>query len=134
MRDLGLSVGSVGLCNKGKANGAEKPQEQLGSLMNEHMANPSASRCERRGDTLLIAANLGLSPSSHSPPRPFLGETPRASHQLGSQIIQMPSKKAGLCSQHMNSARSCHNLDFQGNQRPQRGWQRKLSSPHFLSC
>lgn len=85
------------------------------------MVNPSASRCERRGDTHVTAAILeaasgivpAVSPSSHSPPRPFLGETPRVSHQLGSHIIQMPSKKAGLCSQHVNSAWSCHNLDFQ---------------------
>lgn len=57
-----------------------------------------------------MADTHALSPSSQSPPSPaslFLDETPGASHQLGSQIIQMPSKKPGLCSQDVDSVWSC---------------------------
>lgn len=42
----------------------------------------------------------------------LLGESPGSCNCLGSQIIQMSSKTAGLCSQHMNSAWSCPQSRF----------------------
>lgn len=57
MRDFGLSAGAVGLCNKEeKSSWSRNPQEQLESLMKNHVVNASASRSERRRDTRVTAA------------------------------------------------------------------------------
>lgn len=137
LRNFGLSAGSMGLCNK--------EQKTTGTAWIPHKGTCGESQCqqvwEEKGRSCHSCQSMRQHQGSslqwahpHTAlPDPFwvkpLG--PPTSWALKSS--ECHPKRQDRAVSTWTQPGSVHSLHFQGNQQPQRGWQRKLSSPHFLS-